>query len=201
MSETLPPQPWMKRPETMAVMAALTAAGGPDCARFVGGCVRNAVLKRPVSDIDIATTLTPDRVAAALAKAQIKAVETGLDHGTLTAVANGAPFEITTLRRDVATDGRRAVVAFTEDWSEDARRRDFRLNALLGTATPRRIYDPTGAGLADARAGAVVFVGDPRQRIAEDAAASCASSGSGPGMARATPTPRRWRPAPRCAKR
>ncbi len=149
-------------------MAALTAAGGADCARFVGGCVRNAVLKRPVGDIDIATTLTPDEVIAALAAGKIKAVPTGLDHGTVTAVAAGKPFEITTLRRDVSTDGRRAVVAFTTDWDEDARRRDFRFNALYADSEGR-IFDPTGAGLADARAGAVVFVGEARQRIAEDA--------------------------------
>jgi poly(A) polymerase len=149
-------------------MAALERAGGEDCARFVGGCVRNAVLGAPVRDIDIATTLTPPEVIAALKAAGLKAVPTGVDHGTVTAVAQGKPFEITTLRRDVETDGRRAVVAFSTDWAEDAARRDFRLNALYADLAGR-IYDPNGGGLADARAGRIVFVGDPATRIAEDA--------------------------------
>lgn len=168
MVETLDPQPWMTDPATLAVIAALESAGGPGVARFVGGCVRNAVLRRPVADIDIATPLTPDRVAEALTAAGVKAVPTGLDHGTITAVAMGRPFEVTTLRRDVETDGRRAVVAFTTDWGEDAQRRDFRLNALYASPDGR-IYDPTGGGLADAHAGRIVFVGDARQRIREDA--------------------------------
>ncbi len=168
MTATLPVLPWMTHPATVAVMDALAAAGGPDCARFVGGCVRNAVLGVAVRDIDIATTLTPPAVTAALEAAGLKAIPTGVEHGTITAVALGRPFEITTLRRDVETDGRRAVVAFTTDWDEDAARRDFRLNALYADAAGR-LFDPTGAGLADARAGAVVFVGDPAARIAEDA--------------------------------
>ena len=151
MTERLATQPWMTHPATVAVMAALTAQGGADCARFVGGCVRNAVLGAPVRDIDIATTLTPPRVTAALEAAGLKAVPTGIEHGTVTAVAKGRPFEITTLRRDVETDGRRAVVAFTTDWAEDAARRDFRLNALYADGEGR-IYDPTGHGLDDARA-------------------------------------------------
>jgi poly(A) polymerase len=168
MSETLPVQPWMVHPATQAVMAALEDAGGADCARFVGGCVRNALLRRPVSDIDIATTLEPPQVIAALKAAGIRAVPTGIEHGTITAVRDGRPFEITTLRRDVETDGRRAVVAFTSDWAEDAARRDFRLNALYADAHGR-LYDPTGGGLEDARRGAIVFVGDARTRIREDA--------------------------------
>ncbi|MHB8528524.1 MAG: CCA tRNA nucleotidyltransferase [Caulobacteraceae bacterium] len=168
MTQTLSPQPWMNREETRAVTAALIAAGGPGCARFVGGCVRNALIGAPVGDIDIATTLTPEAVAAALGQAGLKAVPTGIEHGTITAVARGRPFEITTLRRDVATDGRRAIVAFTNDWTEDAKRRDFRLNALYADEIGR-LYDPTGGGIADARSGAIVFVGEPRERIAEDA--------------------------------
>jgi poly(A) polymerase len=168
MAEVLPAQPWMIDPATRAVMAALERAGGADCARFVGGCVRNALLGAPVADIDIATTLTPPAVTRALTDAGLKAVPTGIDHGTITAVAYGRPFEITTLRRDVETDGRRAVVAFTTDWGEDAARRDFRLNALYAD-TAGRLFDPTGAGLADARAGAIVFVGDAATRIREDA--------------------------------
>jgi poly(A) polymerase len=161
-------QPWMTHPATRAVIAALEAAGGEGCARFVGGCVRNALLKRPVADIDIATPLTPDEVTRALVAAGLKAVPTGIEHGTVTAVAQGRPFEITTLRRDVETDGRRAVVAFTTDWAEDAQRRDFRLNALYADPAGR-IYDPTEGGLADAHAGRIVFVGAAETRIREDA--------------------------------
>ncbi len=168
MSQALPVQPWMIHPATRAVMAALEQAGGGDCARFVGGCVRNAVIGRPIGDIDIATRLEPSAVVAALGAAGLKAIPTGIEHGTITAVAQGRPFEITTLRRDVETDGRRAVVAFTTDWEEDAARRDFRLNALYADSAGR-LFDPTGMGLADARAGAIVFVGDARTRIREDA--------------------------------
>ena len=164
----IPLQPWMRSARTKAVIAALEAAGGPGCARFVGGCVRNALSGHPVDDVDIATPLTPDQVIAALEAAGLKAAPTGLDHGTVTAIVRGGPFEITTLRRDVETDGRRAVVAFTTDWALDAQRRDFRFNAVY--ADPRgRLYDPTGEGVADARAGRIVFVGDPDRRICEDA--------------------------------
>jgi poly(A) polymerase len=168
MTETLPVQPWMAHPATRTVMAALETAGGEDSARFVGGCVRNALLKTPVSDVDIATVLEPPEVTAALEAAGIRAIPTGIEHGTITAVADGRPFEITTLRRDVETDGRRAVVAFTRDWAEDAARRDFRLNALYADARGR-LFDPTGGGIEDARNGAIVFVGDARDRIREDA--------------------------------
>ena len=159
-------RPWMKAPATQAVMDALTAAGGE--ARFVGGCVRDVLTGHAVADIDIATTLLPDPVIAALQAAGLKAVPTGVDHGTVTAVSSGKPFEITTLRRDVETDGRRAVVAFTTDWAEDAQRRDFRLNALYADAEGR-LFDPTGEGAADAKAGRIVFVGDAETRIREDA--------------------------------
>src|ERR1700722_4874475 len=158
MIESLGALPWMTHPATRAVIAALEAAGGEGCARFVGGCVRNALLRQPVSDIDIATTLTPDVVIKALADAGLKSVPTGIDHGTVTAIAQGRPFEITTLRRDVETDGRRAIVAYTTDWAEDARRRDFRLNALYADPSGKQ-YDPTTGGLADAHAGRIVFVG------------------------------------------
>ena len=167
MSETLGQRPWMIAPETAAVMDALEAAGGADCARYVGGCVRNTLIGRPVSDIDIATRLAPEQVTKALAAAKLKAVPTGVEHGTVTAISGGKPFEITTLRRDVATDGRRAVVAFTDDWAEDAQRRDFTLNALYARRDGT-LFDPTGHGAADARAGRIVFVGEPEARVRED---------------------------------
>jgi poly(A) polymerase len=168
MTSTLPRQSWLTDPATTRVMDALGEEGGDDCARFVGGCVRNALLRQPVDDIDIATTLTPDRVTLALRNAGLKAIPTGIEHGTITAVADHKPFEITTLRRDVQTDGRRAVVAFTHDWAQDAARRDFRINALYANRDGK-IFDPTGEGLADIGAGAIVFVGDAETRIREDA--------------------------------
>ena len=167
MTVRLADQPWLTAPATRAVMAALEAAGGPECARFVGGCVRNALIGQPVADVDIATTLKPEETDRAIRAAGLKAVPTGIAHGTVTAVAERRPFEITTLRRDVSTDGRNATVAFTDDWAEDAARRDFRLNALYADVDGR-LFDPTGEGVADARAGRVVFVGDPETRIRED---------------------------------
>ncbi len=167
-NETLARQAWMAHPATVAVMGALTAVAGEDGARFVGGCVRDALLGREVGDVDIATVLTPPQVKAALEAARIAAVPTGEAHGTITALSQGRPFEITTLRRDVETDGRHAVVAFTTDWREDAARRDFRLNALYADGRGV-ILDPTSHGVADARAGAIVFVGEPLARIREDA--------------------------------
>ncbi len=167
MTETLGQPPWITAPATAAVFDALEAEGGADCARFVGGCVRNALIGRPIADIDIATTLPPERVIKALQAAGLKAVPTGVEHGTVTAVSGGKPFEITTLRRDVETDGRRAVVAFTDDWKADAERRDFTLNALYAHRDGT-IFDPVGHGVADARAGRIVFVGEATQRIRED---------------------------------
>ncbi len=151
---------WMSAPETRAVMAALGEA------RFVGGAVRNALIGREVGDIDIATPLKPDEVVKRLEAAGIKAVPTGIEHGTITAVAKGKPFEVTTLRRDVETDGRHAVVAFSEDWAEDARRRDFTMNALYASADGE-VFDTVG-GADDLKAGRVRFVGDPVTRIRED---------------------------------
>ena len=160
-------QAWLRSSATQAVIDALEAEGGADCARFVGGCVRNAILGAPVDDIDIATRLTPDLVVKALTAAGLRSVPTGIDHGTVTGLSERQPYEITTLRRDVDTDGRHATVAFTTDWAEDAARRDFRLNALYADRNGV-IHDPTGEGLADAQAGRIVFVGEARQRIAED---------------------------------
>ena len=161
---TIDPQPWMTAPESIAVIAALTAAGP---ARFVGGCVRDAWIGRPVEDIDIATPAIPERVMELLRAAGISAVATGIEHGTVTAVIGGWHAEITTLRRDVETFGRHAKVAFTDDWEVDAARRDLTINALYCDAGGA-LYDPAG-GLGDLEAGRVRFVGDPTVRIAEDA--------------------------------
>ena len=163
-SGRIDPQAWMTAPETVAVLEALGAGGA--VARFVGGCVRDAILGWPVTDIDIATPETPDAVIALLEKAAIRAVPTGIAHGTVTAVVAGAHFEITTLRRDVETFGRHARVAFTDDWAVDAQRRDFTINAMFGDADGT-LYDPTG-GLDDLHAGRVRCVGDPERRIRED---------------------------------
>ncbi|MES1156306.1 MAG: CCA tRNA nucleotidyltransferase [Alphaproteobacteria bacterium] len=166
MSASIAHAPWLKTAETRAVIAALEAAR-PGGARFVGGCVRNTLMGRPVDDIDIATQLTPDEVVKAAKAAGLAAVPTGIEHGTITVVSNHIPHEVTTLRRDVTTDGRRATVAFTEDWNEDAERRDFRMNALYA-GPDGQVFDPTGGGLDDARAGRVIFIGDAETRIRED---------------------------------
>ena len=154
----------MKADELSDVVAALATGGA--VVRLVGGCVRDAVLDRPVKDIDLATPEPPERVMARLGEAGIKAVPTGLAHGTVTAVIGGWSAQITTLRRDVETDGRHAIVAFTDDWEIDARRRDLTINALY-CDPDGAVYDPVG-GLADLEAGRVRFVGDPDRRIAED---------------------------------
>jgi poly(A) polymerase len=159
-----PPPAWMKEEPVRTLMGALGEAGV--VARFVGGCVRNAVLERSADDIDIAVDKPPETVMQALEAAKIKVVPTGLKHGTVTAIVEGRPFELTTLRRDVETDGRRAVVAFTDDWLTDAGRRDFTFNALYADADGT-LYDPFD-GRADLLAGRVRFIGDPDARIAED---------------------------------
>lgn len=154
------PPAFLADPAVVRVLDALPAA------RIVGGAVRDALAGRAVADIDLATPLLPAEVAAALAKAGIRSVPTGLDHGTLTAVVDGRGFEITTLRRDVATDGRRATVAFSTDWRDDAARRDFTINAMSMTRDGT-VFDYFG-GAEDLRAGVLRFVGDPATRIAED---------------------------------
>ena len=171
-TQTINPPDWMTAPQTRAVMAALNDEGVPHDARtpqtmFVGGAVRNALLRKPVSDIDLATLYTPSQVIERLKRAGIRYIPTGIDHGTVTAFIDGRSFEVTTLRRDVETDGRRAVIAFTIDWVEDAARRDFTMNTLLADMRGN-IYDPLGQGLTDLQAGRVIFVGEPSQRIAED---------------------------------
>lgn len=157
---------WFKAAETQKLIAALEAAR-PGGARFVGGCVRNTLMGREVDDIDVATQLTPDEVILVCTKAGFAAHPTGIEHGTITVVVNHKPFEVTTLRRDVSTDGRRATVAFTESWEEDAERRDFRMNALYADASGA-VHDPSGGGLEDVRAGRVIFIGDAHTRIRED---------------------------------
>jgi poly(A) polymerase len=162
--ESLPPLEWLVAQDTRAVLDALTRDGGR--ARFVGGCVRDGLLGREVQDIDLATPDPPETVLQRLARAEIRAIPTGIAHGTVTAVVDGRHFEITTLRRDVETDGRHARVAFTDDWEEDAARRDFTINAL--SADPDgTLHDPFG-GIDDLLAGRVRFVGEPETRIRED---------------------------------
>jgi poly(A) polymerase len=153
-------------PALNRLWAALDAHG-KGATRLVGGCVRDAILGIAPLDIDLATQLLPSEVVEACIHAGIKTVPTGIDHGTVTAVVDSKPFEITTLRKDIATNGRHAEVAFTDDWHADAARRDFTMNALYCDADGA-IHDPVGRGLADAQAGVVVFVGDPDQRILED---------------------------------
>jgi poly(A) polymerase len=161
----LPDAPWRTRPGMARLLAVLGASEGET--RYVGGCVRDALLGLAVSDVDLATRIAPGEVMSRLEAARIKAVPTGLAHGTITAVIGGAPVEVTTLRRDVATDGRRATIAYTEDWREDAARRDFTINALSADPAASEIFDYFG-GLDDLEAGKVRFIGDPLQRIAED---------------------------------
>ena len=156
---------WLKRRGMTRVLHALGAEEG--LTRYVGGAVRDDLLGLPVSDIDLATRIKPDEVMARLQKARIKAVPTGIDHGTITAVSDGRAVEITTLRRDVSTDGRRATIAFTDDWQEDAARRDFTINALSADPVSGELFDYFG-GLADLEHRHIRFIGDPLQRIAED---------------------------------
>lgn len=161
----LPDAEWRRRDGMAELLAALDAPVGST--RYVGGCVRDTLLGLAVNDVDLATRLQPEAVVAALHAAGIKSVPTGIAHGTITAIVKGAPVEITTLRRDVATDGRRATIAFTDDWREDAARRDFTINALSADPGDGALYDYFG-GLADLEEGRVRFIGDPLTRIAED---------------------------------
>lgn len=135
--------------------------------RLVGGAVRDSLAGEPVKDIDLATKLSPQEVTARLQKARIKAVPTGIAHGTVTAVLSSGPVEVTTLRRDVSTDGRRATIAYTDDWREDAARRDFTINALYADPETGELFDYFG-GESDLAVGLVRFIGEPLQRIAED---------------------------------
>ena len=154
---------WMRDNAVLAVLDALPAG----TTRFVGGCVRNGLLDEPVADIDLATQLEPAGVKSALEQAGIRSVPTGIEHGTITAVVESQPIEITTLRKDVETDGRRAVIAFTKDWAEDAIRRDFTINALYADPDGT-LHDPSGQGLDDITARRFRFVGSADDRVKED---------------------------------
>ena len=160
---SLPPADWTKR----ADLAALLAALGTGNARYVGGAVRDTLLGIAVKDIDLATPLEPREVMRRLKAQSIQVVPTGIDHGTVTAVLAGGPVEITTLRHDVSTDGRRATVAFAGDWQDDAARRDFTINALYADPVTSEIWDYFD-GLDDLAARRVRFIGDARERIRED---------------------------------
>ena len=161
----LPDAPWRARPGMRPLLVALGAAEGET--RIVGGAIRDTLLGIDVNDVDLATRLAPDAVMGRLKSAHIKSVPTGIAHGTVTAIVGGAPVEVTTLRRDVSTDGRRATIAYTDDWREDAARRDFTINAFYADPDTGEIFDYFG-GLADLDARRVRFIGDPLTRIAED---------------------------------
>jgi len=160
---TLPANDWTGRED----LAALVAALGAGKVRWVGGAVRDTVLGLPVKDIDAATLHPPGKVIGLLKDAGIRAIPTGFDHGTVTALLPGGNVEVTTLRRDVSTDGRRATVAFATDWREDAARRDFTINALYADPASLEVFDWFG-GLEDLAALRIRFIGDARQRIRED---------------------------------
>lgn len=155
---------WFQRPQLRAVFAALNRDGHE--ARVVGGAPRNTLMGLPVGDVDFAATATPEEIIRFAGEASLKPVPTGIGHGTITIVAQGTPFEVTTLRRDVETHGRHATVAFTRDWTADATRRDFTINALYADADGR-VFDPLG-GLADIHARRVRFIGSASERIRED---------------------------------
>lgn len=161
--QILPAAAWRER----SGLARVTAALGRDSMRVVGGAVRDTLLGLTVNDVDIATQHVPHQVVELLEAAGIKAIPTGIEHGTITAVADGEVYEITTLRRDVETDGRRATIAFASEWSDDAARRDFTINALYADAQSGEIFDYFG-GLQDLADRRVVFIGDATTRIAED---------------------------------
>ncbi len=158
-------QDWVHLAKTQAVFDSLEAGGFSGW--FVGGCVRDALMGRPVYDVDISTDALPDDTISLTERAGLRAVPTGKDHGTITVIADETPYEVTTLRRDVATDGRRAVVAFASGIDQDAHRRDFTMNALYADRTGV-VLDPLGIGLGDLNDGRIRFIDDPRARIRED---------------------------------
>jgi poly(A) polymerase len=157
--------PWATREGMTLLFNVLDASAGRT--RIVGGAVRDTLASQPIKDIDLATSLTPEAVLERLKSARIKAVPTGLAHGTVTAVLSSGPVEVTTLRKDVATDGRHATIAYTDDWQADAARRDFTINALYADPISGEVFDWFG-GIDDLAAKCVRFIGDPYTRIAED---------------------------------
>ena len=168
MSETLPAAPWTQRDDLRRLIAAMGRnSQGVGNARYVGGAVRDTLLGIEVKDIDIATPIEPRKLMRLLENAGIRAIPTGIDHGTVTALLAEGPVEITTLRHDVSTDGRRATVAFAQEWRDDAARRDFTINALYADPANGELFDYFG-GLDDLAARRVRFIGEAEQRIRED---------------------------------
>ena len=166
MTTPLAGAPWLTAESSRKLMDVLTASGAE--ARFVGGCVRDALLGKIDADVDldVATGLLPDQIIERLEAAEIKAIPTGIAHGTVTAIIAGQSFEITTLRKDVACDGRHADVQFTDDFELDAKRRDFTINAM-STDRLGRLFDYFG-GVEDLKAGRIRFVGNAEERVRED---------------------------------
>lgn len=162
---SLPDAAWRHRAGLDRLIKALGSADA--MVRFVGGAVRDTMLGLPVKDIDCATRFLPEESSRRIKEAGFKVIPTGIAHGTVTALLPSGPVEVTTLRRDVAADGRHAIVAFTDEWREDAARRDFTINALSADPVTGKIHDYFG-GLADLERGLVRFIGDPLERIAED---------------------------------
>jgi len=152
--------------EARIIFSQLNEIGKESEVRFVGGCVRKAICGEDIDDIDLATSLKPDEVKKRLNKKDIKVIDTGISHGTITAILNKKKFEITTLRKDVSTDGRHANVEFTSNWERDASRRDFTINAIY-TDIEGRIFDPLN-GISDLQNGIIKFIGSPKERIQED---------------------------------
>ena len=148
------------------IFSLLNEIGEESRVRFVGGCVRRALCGENIDDIDLATSLEPDEVKKKLNKEDIKVIDTGISHGTVTAILNKKRFEITTLRKDISTDGRHANVEFTSSWEQDAQRRDFTINAIYADIEGR-IFDPQN-GISDLRNGKIKFIGSPKDRIQED---------------------------------
>lgn len=162
--KTKPPQ-WMQDPDLISVLDCLNHDNIN--AKMVGGCVRDFLFNKDVYDIDIACKLEIEETKKLLQKNNIRTIDTGIKHGTITAHINGKNFEITTLRKDTKTDGRHAIVEFTDNWTEDAKRRDFTINALYADRDGS-IYDPLGTGLNDIQTKTVRFIGDAHERINED---------------------------------
>jgi len=152
--------------EAQIIFSHLNEIGKESKVRFVGGCVRKAICSENVDDIDLATSLEPDEVKKKLHKEDIKVIDTGISHGTITAILNKKKFEITTLRKDISTDGRHANVEFTSNWEQDASRRDFTINAIYADIEGR-IFDPLN-GISDLQNGIIKFIGSPKERIQED---------------------------------